>query len=252
MVEARQHTGTISCLDAGADGTTILTGSSDGTLAVWQLYGEKGPAAGAAPRVVHTLCAHLGPVLCAALSTQLDLALSAGEIDEAEGGGGGGGGEGRCAVWSVSNGRFVRWLAVPASPTSLCVSHSGNGLVVSCAAGGGAAGGTLCLFSINGVPLARVALGAPLGRVIATRDGSAIVASGGAAVTVRRLHDLELLHAYEIHGGAAAAAGICALSLCSENHHAFVGTEDGGFRILANPIVNIAVLEQIAGELLNL
>ena len=40
--------------------------------------------------------------------------------------------------------------------------------------------------------------------------------------------------------------------MCAENHHTFVGTEDGGLCILANPIVNIQVLEAIAGELLNL
>ena len=45
---------------------------------------------------------------------------------------------------------------------------------------------------------------------------------------------------------------VSAFSLCAENHHAFVGTEDGGLCILANPIVNIQVLEAIAGELLNL
>ena len=32
----------------------------------------------------------------------------------------------------------------------------------------------------------------------------------------------------------------------------YLGTEDGGLCILANPIVNIQVLEAIAGELLNL
>ena len=45
---------------------------------------------------------------------------------------------------------------------------------------------------------------------------------------------------------------ISALSLCAENHHTFVGTANGGLSILANPIINIQVLEQIAGELLNL
>ena len=49
-----------------------------------------------------------------------------------------------------------------------------------------------------------------------------------------------------------AASAVSALSLCAENHHAFVGTEDGALCVLANPIVNIQVLEQIAGELLNL
>ena len=102
-------------------------------------------------------------------------------------------------------------------------------------------------------PLAVATTSTPLHAVIATRDGSAIVASAGAAVSVRRVHDLEPLHSYDFDGEAARPPPrVCALSLCSENHHAFVATDDGGLRILANPIVNIQVLEQIAGELLNL
>ena len=69
-----------------------------------------------------------------------------------------------------------------------------------------------------------------------------------AAVTVRRLHDLSPLHAFPEGGGRPVSA----LHLCAENHHTFVGTEDGAMRILANPLVNIKVLELIAGELLNL
>ena len=64
--------------------------------------------------------------------------------------------------------------------------------------------------------------------------------SAGAAVSVRRVHDLEPLHSYDFEGEAARPPPrVCALSLCSENHHAFVATDDGGLRILANPIVNI-------------
>jgi len=75
----------------------------------------------------------------------------------------------------------------------------------------------------------------------------------GALVTVRRLHDLQLLHCYpEAASAVPVPPRVCALSLCAENHHTFVGTEDGGLCILANPIVNIQVLEAIAGELLNL
>ena len=73
----------------------------------------------------------------------------------------------------------------------------------------------------------------------------------------RRMHDLALLHSYHADAGAAGSSprpppAVCALSLCAENHHTFVGTEDGGLRILANPIVNIQVLEAIAASLLNL
>jgi len=109
------------------------------------------------------------------------------------------------------------------------------------------------LFSLNGRPMCRVPLRAPLGHLLCTRDGEMVVASEGALVTVRRLHDLQLLHCYpEATSAVPVPLRVCALSLCAENHHTFVGTEDGGLCILANPIVNIQVLEAIAGELLNL
>ena len=109
------------------------------------------------------------------------------------------------------------------------------------------------LFSLNGRPMCRVPLRAPLGHLLCTRDGEMVVASEGALVTVRRLHDLQLLHCYpEATSAVPVPHRVCALSLCAENHHTFVGTEDGGLCILANPIVNIQVLEAIAGELLNL
>ena len=49
------------------------------------------------------------------------------------------------------------------------------------------------LFSLNGRPMCRVPLRAPLGHLLCTRDGEMVVASEGALVTVRRLHDLQLM-----------------------------------------------------------
>ena len=40
--------------------------------------------------------------------------------------------------------------------------------------------------------------------------------------------------------------------MCPDNHHAFVATDQGGVLIYANPILNIILLEKIAGDLLNL
>ena len=80
-----------------------------------------------------------------------------------------------------------------------------------------------------------------------------LLVTEGPCVTVRQLSDLGVLHTFLDQPRAVAPPPrVCALSLCAENHHSFVATEDGGLRILANPIVNIQVLEAIAGELLNL
>ena len=100
---------------------------------------------------VRVLSGHRGPLLCAALSTPLDLVLSGaarapscaggGGLGGGAGGGGGGGGGGgegggeggggsSCIVWSAAKGRFVRLLSVESTPHAVCVSHTGSGLLV--------------------------------------------------------------------------------------------------------------------------
>ena len=84
---------------------------------------------------VHVLSGHRGPLLCAALSTPLDLVLSgAARAPSCAGGGGLGGGEGgggsSCIVWSAAKGRFVRLLSVESTTHAVCVSHTGSGLLV--------------------------------------------------------------------------------------------------------------------------
>ena len=313
-VSAFHHTGVITCLAVGADGVTVVSGSADTTVCVWALYGGAAASAGvgACPRPLHVLSGHRGCVLCAALSTQMDLVLSGarppppGEqpphassatIDDGSGRRDGdaaaasppppvSGSEEEetaaaarqcsCAVWCALSGGFVRWLPVRGTPRAVAASPTGSGLLVysdddSGGGGGGSSSGSsgssgmrLELFSMNGRPLRRVLLSTPMGQLITTRDGEMLVATEGPHVVVRRLHDLEVLHRYA--GGdatppatlpsAALAASIpsvalapstlvSALSLCAENHHAFVGTATGELSVLANPIVNIQVLEAI-------
>ena len=342
-VQAKEHTGVITCLAVGADGWTVpypcvctctcsvlafplllprlsaphlsyavpglaalhpysthltvfvlvvpwrissqvLTGSADSTLLLWSLYRTPRPSLADAtsridPRPRHCLTGHRTRVVCAALSTQVDLVLSGAEACGNE--------PGSCAVWCASNGRHVRWLSVRGSPTAVAISHTGSGLLVASqgemgTTGMGAMGrnGGICdggdhgpfnleLFSINGRPLRTVVLESYISHVICTRDGEVALSSEDGIVTARSMHDLHVLHSYNDatltsgapvaasampEAGKPSAAGPCvtALSLCAENHHTFVGTSTGSLWILANPIVNIQVLEQIAGELLNL
>eukprot|EP00964_Phaeocystis_antarctica_P119484 scaffold83198_cov42-Phaeocystis_antarctica.AAC.1 len=104
------------------------------------------------------------------------------------------------------------------------------------------------------------------------------------AISLRQMHpdagssELRLLHRFEVGGaegaggrggmGSAGAGGggsggsggsggdgasrVTAFSLSAENHHAFAADSRGGLLIFANPLVNIQVLERLAGELLNL
>ena len=171
-------------------------------------------------------------------------------------------------VWGAGKGRFVRCLAVESTPHALAIGHTGSGLLVF-TADDAVDGCVLHLFSINGRPLCRTRLGAPLSRMCCTRDGTMVVASEGGVISLRRLQpDLALLHRFEVVGGDGGggsgsgrgggggsrsnATRVTAFSMSDENHHAFAADDDGCLHIYANPLVNIQVLERLAGELLNL
>ena len=97
-------------------------------------------------------------------------------------------------------------------------------------------------------------LDAPLSMLQCTRNGELVVGAEGGVLAVRRLHDLQLLHRYEVgaRGADGAPARVSAFALSGENHHAFAATDGGGMVIYVNPLVNVAELERLASELLNL
>ena len=144
-VHAQHHAGVVTCVSVGADGATVVTGSADCTLVVWSLYRAQNGASSSAgtphasPCPVAVLSAHRGPVLCARLSTQMDLVLSGAAPNAApnapptDGGGAAASGGGRlCALWCPSSGHFVRWLPLHGTlPRALAISHTGSGLLVA-------------------------------------------------------------------------------------------------------------------------
>tara|TARA_B100000780_G_scaffold159444_1_gene111435 strand:+ start:86 stop:424 length:339 start_codon:yes stop_codon:yes gene_type:complete len=112
--------------------------------------------------------------------------------------------------------------------------------------------------------------------MVCTNDGTMVAASEAGAISgailLRQMHpesgssELRLLHRFEVGGtggvgfrgggsggsGGDGASRVTAFSLSAENHHAFAADSRGGLLIFANPLVNIQVLERLAGELLNL
>ena len=111
--------------------------------------------------------------------------------------------------------------------------------------------------------------------MVCTHDGTMVAASEAGvicgAISLRQMHpdagssELRLLHRFEVgaggtgdrgsRGGGSGGEGasrVTAFSLSAENHHAFAADSRGGLLIFANPLVNIQVIERLAGELLNL
>ena len=133
VVYATQHSAVITCIDVGADGVTILTGSEGGTLTLWALYRGLGrpSVSTATPQVLHVLSAHRGGVRCAALSTQLDLVISGASCGRGRGRFPPGGkkaadedgyhDQNTCALWIASKGRFLRWLPMTCTPSAVAV-----------------------------------------------------------------------------------------------------------------------------------
>ena len=130
----------------------------------------------------------------------------------------------------------------------MTVSPTGSGIIIASADDEKHHGALhLELFSLNGHPLTRVRLGhSALSGLICSSDGELVVSSEGETLVVRSLHDLRELHRYTMR------EQVLTFSLGTKDQHAFATTVDGGLYILANPLVNLQVLERLAVELLNL
>ena len=257
VVRARQHAGVITCVDVGADGVTIVTGAADTTVVVRHLSARVGASrppsrrrapstfsvATAAPSVAsrsRRSLTHSPPPP----TRQLPPTAAAARRRDVH-------------RLTAAKGRFVRRLALPGAPRAVAVSHTDR--ASSCTARRPRPRRRLtrlgCSLSLSTAwPLRRVPPDAPL-NAAGTRNGELVVGAEGGVPAVRRLHDLQLLHRYEevgARGADGAPARVSAFALSGENHHAFAATDGGGMVIYVNPLVNVAELERLASELLNL
>ena len=80
----KQHKDIVTCVAAGADCRTIVSGSRDTTLVIWDAAPPPGKAKqkGIVPLVLrdrprHVLYGHSDAVVCLAVCTELDLVVSA-------------------------------------------------------------------------------------------------------------------------------------------------------------------------------
>ena len=83
----RQHKDIVTCVAAGTDSRTVVSGSRDTTLVIWDAVpsprGAKGSKQKGPPSLVlrdrprHVLYGHSDAVVCLAVCTQLDLIISA-------------------------------------------------------------------------------------------------------------------------------------------------------------------------------
>lgn len=175
---------------------------------------------------VAILWGHDTPVVSLSLSTQLDL-LASGSAD------------GAIVLHRVRKGKYVRRVPYPGHhPVHLLHFCAETGNIVAHSWGNRA----LHTFSLNGRPLATVPrLPERLYALACTADGALLLTGGGRGVVgVRQVHSLELLREVRIGHGP-----IRCLSFTPDHQYLLVGSEDGTFSVVADPLSRLQMLHRV-------
>ncbi|KAK9824084.1 hypothetical protein WJX72_007613 [[Myrmecia] bisecta] len=187
----RQHKDIVTCIAVGNDGRTLVSGSRDTTLIIWDaVAGQRArarsrgfvPGLALSERPRHILYGHEDAVTCIALSPELDLVVSASA-------------NGTMLFHTLGEGRYVRTLVLPDSaPPSLLAIAPGLGMLIAHSQQDLA----LHAYTINGRHLVS-AEGTEKLRALAVSPDGRFLLTGGAkgTVTLRWLHSLQVVLRYE-------------------------------------------------------
>ncbi|XP_072180695.1 neurobeachin-like protein 1 [Diadema setosum] len=116
-----RHMGVVTCVALDSCGMQLITGSRDTTCMVWEVTYQNGMASGINNKPVQTLYGHDDEVTCVALSSQLDMAVSASK-------------DGTIIVNTILKGHYVRTLRPPCDPNAPlsipCLAISEEGQII--------------------------------------------------------------------------------------------------------------------------
>jgi len=206
-----RHKDVVTCMALGTDGKTLITGSRDTTLMVWEIGYGKTSEYEVNEVPLHILYGHDDEVTCVAINIELDVALS-------------GSTDGSCVVHTVRRGKYVRSIFHPKRHSIHFVATAPDGKIVTYSH----EDMTLFLYSINGKLLKTLEFTERMNHAVITRDAEFIICGGEkGVVTVRKLHSLEVLHKFSTGGS------ICSVAISAEDRHIFVGLRDGKLVIIA-------------------
>eukprot|EP00026_Physarum_polycephalum_P000200 Phypoly_transcript_00200.p1 GENE.Phypoly_transcript_00200~~Phypoly_transcript_00200.p1 ORF type:complete len:1988 (-),score=255.41 Phypoly_transcript_00200:62-5914(-) len=205
-----KHKDIVTCLALGSDNQTLVTGSRDTTLMVWDIISKgSGIKVEEVPR--HILYGHDDEITCVAVNVELDIAVSGSK-------------DGTCVVHSLREGEYVRTINLPkASPVNL-VAISPQGYIVVYSQ----TDLVIYLYSINGKLLKTSEESERLNHILITRDSEYLITGGEKGMIVlRSFYSLKTLPTK-----LSVDSTIFALAMTPDERHLLVGLEEGKLLII--------------------
>jgi WD40 repeat protein len=166
-----KHKDIVTCLALGTDGKTLITGSKDTTLMVWDLQMLKNNNYKVDEKPIHILYGHDDEITSVAINIELDIAVSGSK-------------DGTCILHTLRRGKYVRTIYHPKRfPIRLLViSNQGHIVLYS------QEDLMINLYTINARFITSVELSERLNHMMVTRNGEYLITgSEKGTVVIRKL-----------------------------------------------------------------
>ncbi|XP_038073345.1 neurobeachin-like protein 1 isoform X2 [Patiria miniata] len=218
-----RHTDIVTCLALDNCGMQLMTGSRDTTCMIWEIAYQGGVACGVGSQPVQTLYGHDDEVCCVAISTELDMAVSASK-------------DSTVIIHTIMKGHYVRTLRPPvldpqAPITIPCLALSDEGHVAAVCTPqySKKTSQDLCsvhVYSINGKHICDTTLSSKIIHIDITEE-FLLTADDKGTLTIRRLFGLEVCTTMPLY------VPIHCVSVVPTKSQILVGLRDGKLIIVA-------------------
>ncbi|GAM18020.1 hypothetical protein SAMD00019534_011950 [Acytostelium subglobosum LB1] len=213
-----KHKDIVTCVAWSDEGQTLITGSRDTTLMLWNLIAHRGSSSTSRFDNVptHILYGHDDEITCVDLNVELDICLSGSK-------------DGTCIIHNLGRGEYVRSICLPkqSSVNQCIISNQGHIVIYS------QDDLMIYLYSINGQLLSSVETHGKLNSMIVSKDSEYLITGGDkGTVVIRTLYNLKF--AYKLSFDSA----IHSLAMSNDQRHLMVGLEDGRLLIIASVVGN--------------
>ncbi|KAL0021859.1 hypothetical protein WJX77_009077 [Trebouxia sp. C0004] len=206
-----QHKDVVTCVASGTDSRTVVSGSRDTTLVIWDAVPPprvgKLKQKGAVSLVLrerprHVLYGHSDAVACLAVCTDLDLVISASA-------------DGSVLFHTLLEGRYVRCLHLPCNaPPKLLAIAPGPGILLAHSWQSLA----IHAYTINGRHIVSAEGIEQLNAFAVSADGRFVLTGGAKGViNLRWIHSLQVAHRYETNNETSKHRAVNAVAVTSED-----------------------------------